>query len=1715
MNVPRGDVKHGLQKAALLMIVVSLAIVRSTAAAENVTSNGSYKTSFEVPVPPAPAAPSIVLNYDSSGNGSLAGTGWDLSAGWPASIVRDVRFGTPEWKRGSAWLWGANPLVPANNPQCAWSVGTGLTGDCTYRFRVAPDALTAITIDLTAAHEHATAHLPNGTTVEYESVSYGGDFPQLPAGAETPVLQFRLSSVVDRNGYLTCFAYELLTSQEKQQGIVAGLQAILYGPPPSQVHSCADVEANSSSHRITFSYVDRVQRGFFSSWTLRFGARIAFRKLLERITTYANGADVQDSFVLAYDGRTSETKRPRLVKIVQQILNSQGQEQDSRILRTFAYGDRSPSYANAEVLDLGPLGSFPDSLSGSVGRPIRRASLLGDPNGLFQPGQDQDSDAAPLTHATTEQWGFIDLNGDGLPDWQWGIEKGSDRLWNTFETSPPPFGPQMDVSQRPVQQKVIINDGVADMKLASSVAQIDSHAPLLETSYFPAPTNRSSVPIGGFTSWIWGEGRGQTRTGMPVSVSGAEIMNPAPPPGCPHQSGQDPRIWPTYPDGTEPIWGSGGSAAGGFIDLGSLTLDPGNPVWAGAPGVLNAIEGIYKGLQPSYSISASTSGWLDLNGDGLPEFVVTPSWIDRFSFDFKCFDFKSGDLLNEAATQTLDSLVARQGFPAIPGKDGPAIQWHSMSLSAPGTSGQWNELNLDSLVPSGQLSIPSGPPGPIGMPISYETTTASSRGFGFTLPIGSLVTASIASWLSGSWIPIASAAPGLTVDSFAPRNAPGYTLSIRGPSATGVLEGLGNIATSTEASSASSVYGFIMSTINANFDLTLVSPQNTTRSETRAELMDINGDGLPDYLLYTTGEIKCTARDGQVVTIPPSSLVAYLNSSTGFDCPQVINSGFNYTIAAPTLSVIELKLGTATTLADSLVGISGAPSTDECQSAPEAAVLCTLYFGSILTRPDTLTLPLDQACKTAFCFLYELKLAEIARTSDDIMGIAGPFILQSHDAIPQERSELSDINTLTTFLRSWGLSDQLHPDLASVDGTTAAARALVMDLGYIARTLQHIGYSSRINIVAQGISELDQTGLGSPAAGVAAQTRGFVDLNGDGLPDYVITDDPEPKCQPGEWEVFWGTGTSSISAGRAFLPNPECVQVPIPPSELVQKGFSTLPLNADLVLRRPTNNAQIVDTVADSFVSLNDVNRDGRPDIVIAGDTWNADTASQTWHVFLNTGEGFESSASLNIPSPQQQPGGLETAACANPDLFRSCIDIPIDVPYPAIRTTHAVGNTGMARDTSETHAAMIDIDGDGTPEVVRRVHTLGTDPTDNSAKREALLVWRRPNIGGPQDLMYEERFPVDGSRRLIEYKSSSAFQWKDGQPNGAPPQLGHYSLAGVPAQLVRSITNEPFVGRPDQRTHQNFDYKSPYFDMNTRMFAGFAERTSDSADPATGQQVEGSVGISERNLQRADGLPGVSQARVWIPEHGTGAQVPLTETFTSYAASQPTTLTPALGGLTSIFSVPTDVLKIEYPTRITRAAILDIGFDGREPFRDRSTGRNPIGATPQTLRSSCSDVQSCQELATGGAVQFVAGSFPIAYPSPHAASAGGSAPIISEATIETWVRPTDGTEDHVVVVQPGAYRLAIRIVNGAPRWSLDVLGVTRVVSNEDIQLNRWQQVVATFGALGGRYSSMVESSGRNLLLLGHRLQPETFLLDVTIPRKERHRIALWETLAS
>ena len=1584
---------------------------------DRVSAVGGYDTSFQIPVPPAPGAPHLALSYDSGAGGSLAGVGWDLSVGWPTSIVRDVRFGTPRWLRASPWVWGTAPLVSTNAATCVQ------TGVCEYR--TGPDTRTTVRIDVRAGLESATVRLSTGTTLAYEPIIYDGvSYPPPPAGAQTPVLAFRLVSVTDRNGYLTCFRYE--PANDPTRGRVAMLSEIAYGLSPL-ASTCSAVLASSRRHRIDLKY-DTLSLaggdGFFSTWTVRFGAPVSFTQLLKSIEVRPLGAQpAQDVFTLNYAGATTETHRPLLARIDQTVVNTSGGTV-TRAVRAFRYGNRSPQYGPATVLDLGALGSFPDSLAGTISRPIKRLNPnqnpggpVTNPLGLFQAGQDVGTDVAPPSHATTEQWSFSDVNGDGLPDLQWGKEAGFGPTapWPTCLV--PSLGCQVGFegllpvnrASRPPQQEVLINDGIAGSSLGSSQAILDGSATSLSSSY---SQEVPPAPSGTYSSWFWGEGRGETRTGMPVSISAPEIVDPAS--SCAPAPGQDTRLWPVLPDGTTNQ--TPGSVAQALTNFGTPHLM--NNTYFGNP-ILSIVEGIYAGYHPTYGVSSTVSGWADLNGDGVQEFVGTPAWIERFHIRDDCRDQKDPAGIN---TQ---QVGAREDCPATTGSltafpcPAPDTDWRVAPFGPIGAPGTTSSLSATPV---------SGPAGPVGLPLAYSTSTSDAESFGVTLPIGGLTSAVVAAAAGGGWIALASAAPGLTVDTFTPRSQFGGTLAVQGPSLTAIMQGVASLAKSGsagEAGSASlggtSVAGLISSLIGLKFDLTIATAAHRMRSETQAQLLDVNADGLPDYVLYDSGS--------NIPGVPAGSLIAFLRTPAGgFGSPMVLNAG-------PSLAYPPLQPIGNTTMLDSIDA--------DVRTAKDAANLSTATSAGSQ----------DTACSVGplACVAFAAELGVVVAKADAITGLLTPFMTATTDTIPREQT-LTELKVMRDTLHGFidavvglsaagGLPPPLWP--AAVDAAAADAKALTDTLGHLARTVRHLAYPSRVNTPGQSFSGLEGGFLTDPATGFAAQTRGFVDLNADGLPDYVITNDRQSSCSAGQWEVFWGAGTSSISAGRAFLPTPSCLSVPAPPADALPSGLTTLPLSVERIFRKPTNNPYSVDTLVHSYVSLTDFNRDGLPDILIAGsntDPWSGPgettgngVGPRTWHVFLNNGNGFETTSSVDVTSPTAARSDVEPA---------SPLAAGLDVFYPTMQATHTVGTVvgSQSRDVTETNAGMVDIDGDGVPEVVRRVHILPSSPGD--PKREGLLVWKRASTG-PQDLMIEDRYPLTGGRYLIDYRPASAFQWKDGEPTGQAPQAGHHSLAGAGAFLVRSVTTEKLLGRTEQRTASGYDYKSPFYDQATRTATGFALRSRVALDPNTGEPIGSSVADAQRSAQRPNGVGGITDDRQFIA--GTGA--PVRETLTSYAESPPTASGGA-GGLQAIFTAPARTFVTEYPTGLTKGPVFDVGFDGREPLRERVSGNTPVTTGSEQIDPTA---------PTGGAGTFAA--------TPPDVLTYSSAPLPS-ATIETWLRPD---AIGVVANQVGAYQLRIANVAGASRWQLDVGGSPRVVSSEPVALGRWQYVVATFGPGGAR----------------------------------------------
>jgi hypothetical protein len=154
------------------------------------------------------------------------------------------------------------------------------------------------------------------------------------------------------------------------------------------------------------------------------------------------------------------------------------------------------------------------------------------------------------------------------------------------------------------------------------------------------------------------------------------------------------------------------------------------------------------------------------------------------------------------------------------------------------------------------------------------------------LPIGGIVSAVVAAAAGGGWMALAGGAPGHIVDALTPRTDFGGTLAVQGPSLTSIAQGTASLARSASTSQVGKgdIASLITSLIGLKFDLTLITATTETRAETQAQLMDVNADGLPDYVLYVSGD--------KFPGVSPGSLVAFLKSANGtFSGPVVLNSG--------------------------------------------------------------------------------------------------------------------------------------------------------------------------------------------------------------------------------------------------------------------------------------------------------------------------------------------------------------------------------------------------------------------------------------------------------------------------------------------------------------------------------------------------------------------------------------------------------------------------------------------------------------------------------------------------------------------------------------------------------------------------------------------------------------------------------------------------------
>jgi YD repeat-containing protein len=266
------------------------------------------------------------------------------------------------------------------------------------------------------------------------------------------------------------------------------------------------------------------------------------------------------------------------------------------------------------------------------------------------------------------------------------------------------------------------------------------------------------------------------------------------------------------------------------------------------------------------------------------------------------------------------------------------------------------------------------------------------------------------------------------------------------------------------------------------------------------------------------------------------------------------------------------------------------------------------------------------------------------------------------------------------------------------------------------------------------------------------------DINGDGLPD----------------KVYRG-GDVSLNYGYRFGPREAWG------FGAIQKGVSTDGgggLGFSIYNGSIAGGISLTITEFTATESLEDVNADGLPDIVLAGDPV---------RVRLNTGSSF--GPTINWADIGEWESGAAVGESVNA-AFTVCVPIVIIGVKVCFNPSTSVG-----RGVSRTTTTLEDVDGDGYYDLLQ-------------SGNDGELRVRRSTIGRT-NLLKEVQQPHRGTIAL-DYRSSDA----------------SYELPYTIWLLDRLVVDDglPDHGRPQQV--QTFAYAEPHYDRRERTFYGFGEIT-------------------------------------------------------------------------------------------------------------------------------------------------------------------------------------------------------------------------------------------------------------------------------------------------
>ena len=350
---------------------------------------------------------------------------------------------------------------------------------------------------------------------------------------------------------------------------------------------------------------------------------------------------------------------------------------------------------------------------------------------------------------------------------------------------------------------------------------------------------------------------------------------------------------------------------------------------------------------------------------------------------------------------------------------------------------------------------------------------------------------------------------------------------------------------------------------------------------------------------------------------------------------------------------------------------------------------------------------------------------------------------------------------------------------------------------------------------------------GNPVVRAPNVYQEFFDINGDGLPDLV-------ERQGNGWHIWRNTGSGLADYGTW----------PVPHSSAYLWDYTR--------------------DVANLEIGHFDMNGDGLDDIV--------DSADGNWLVYLNTGSGFlpaqtwetgysglirDPDSTGNVKRDLFDINGDGFPDIVNPRSGNSTWEVRLNnghgfgpkVSWPAPTTVPADGYTRDVTTDDNVRRDLIDMDGDGVPDIVRKMSGVWQVSYNRSGMAD-LLIQVTDTLGGVADVAY-------------------------GSSRGFPQTRLPFNF-----WVVTSLTKRNGMTGPHAVTSTTqYAYEQGLYDFPTREFRGFAQvnvtRPDDGRETHLFHQDEARKGKERQvDVRNATGQPYATTTKSWADSVGNGVYV-------------------------------------------------------------------------------------------------------------------------------------------------------------------------------------------------------------------------------------------------